>query len=314
MSGMKIARRDMLLAAPLMAGAALVGAPAQAQNTAAFEFGVRDLVFSNVGGKPRLARLYQPGGAGPFPAIVQLHGGAWTGKDRTDGQHMSLELVAAGFVVLSIEFRNGSEAPYPASASDINYAIRWMKLHAREFGSSADRVGLYGTSSGGHQALLAAMRPEDPRYRAQTLAEAPDMDARVAFVVSGWGVLYPLVRYELAKARGDAGLVKSHETFFGANEAQLEATPTLILERGEKVFLPPALVFQGDQDEWTNVELANRLADGWRKSGGAFDLLLLEGEKHTFLNDYPFKPNTLKAAAAVKEFVRRNGGGKLAAR
>ena len=314
MSGIRIARRDLLLSASVIAGAALTGVPARAQNTSNFEFGVRDLVFSNVGGKPRLARLYQPVGAGPFPAIVQLHGGAWTGKDRTDGQHMSLELAAAGFVVLAIEFRNGSEAPYPASASDINYAIRWMKFHAREFGSSADRVGLYGTSSGGHQALLAAMRPEDTRYRAQILSEAPDMDARAAFVVSGWGVLYPLVRYELAKARGDAGLVKSHETFFGSSEAQLEATPALILERGEKVFLPPAMVFQGDQDEWTSVELANRLADGWRKGGGQFDLLLLEGEKHTFLNDYPFRPNTLKAAAAVKDFAKRNGAGKSAAR
>ena len=314
MDGIRFARRDALVSATAFAGAALAGAPLHAQNTAAFEFGVRDLVFSNVGGKPRLARLYQPVGAGPFPAIVQLHGGAWTAKDRTDGQHMSLELAAAGFIVLAVEFRNGSEAPYPASLSDINYAIRWMKLHAREFGGSADRVGLYGTSSGGHQALLAAMRPEDPRYRAQTLNEAPDMDARVAFVVSGWGVLYPLVRYELAKARGDAGLVKSHETFFGSSEAQLEATPALILERGEKVFLPPALVFQGDEDEWTTVELANRLANGWRKGGGAMDLLLLEGEKHTFLNDHPFKPNTLKAANAVKEFVRRNGGGKTAAR
>ena len=60
----------------------------------------------------------------------------------------------------SIDFRNAPEAPYPASLQDINLAIRWLKAHAREFGTTADRVGVYGWSSGGHQALLATLRAE----------------------------------------------------------------------------------------------------------------------------------------------------------
>jgi acetyl esterase/lipase len=98
---------------------------------------------------------------------------------------VALDLAGSGIVVLSIDFRNAPEAPYPASLQDINYGIRWLKAHASEFGSSADRVGLYGTSSGGHQVLLTALRPADPRYKALPLSEAPNMDARVAFVISG---------------------------------------------------------------------------------------------------------------------------------
>jgi len=94
------------------------------------------------------------------------------------------------------------EAPYPASLQDINLGIRWLKLHARDYGSSPERVGAYGTSSGGHQVLLAAMRPEDKRYRALPLAGAPDLDAKLAFVISGWGVLDPVARYHLAKSLG----------------------------------------------------------------------------------------------------------------
>jgi acetyl esterase/lipase len=56
-----------------------------------------------------------------------------------------------------------------------NYGIRWLKAHCGEFGSSAEYVGAYGTSSGGHQILLAAMRPDDPRYRALPLLEAPEL-------------------------------------------------------------------------------------------------------------------------------------------
>jgi acetyl esterase/lipase len=302
-----ITRRDAMLATT--AATAALAAPALAQEKKPkFEFGVRDIVWSNIGGKPRLARVYQPQGDGPFPLVVQIHGGAWNNKDRTDGQNTSLDLCAAGIAVVSIDFRNGPEAPYPASLADINLGIRWAKAHAGEFGSTADRVGLYGTSSGGHQVLLAAIRPEDPRYRIHALPEAPNMDAKVAFTVSGWGVLYPLVRRDLAKARGDATLVKSHETFFGTDEIHLEATPTLVIERGEKVFLPPALVFQGDKDEWTSVELARRLETAWKKGGGTFDLFLAEGERHTFVNDHPFNPNSIKAVKATIEFIKKHAG------
>jgi acetyl esterase/lipase len=298
--------------------AALFGVTAVAQSSPAgpadsprtYEFQVRDLEYQRFGGIARVARLYQPAGRGPFPAVLQIHGGAWNGKDRSDGQNTALDLAAAGIVVLSIEFRNAPEAPYPASLQDINYGIRWLKAHASEFGSSADRVGVYGTSSGGHQAILAAMRPDDPRYRALPLAEAPQMDAKVAFVVSGWGVLFPLERYRLARSQGNAGIARSHETFFGDEQTQIEATPASVIERGEKVHLPPALVFQGTADEWTSPELAERFAAVYRKAGGTVDLQLLEGERHTFVYEHPFAPNSVKTVAMVKAFVRKHGSGQ----
>jgi acetyl esterase/lipase len=316
-----LARRSVLKAsAALLSGTALA-APARAQQLqmqtavrAGFEFLVKDLVYQQHGGKPRLARLYQPAGSGPFPAVLQVHGGAWNAKNRTDGQNTALELAGAGIVVLSIDFRNAPEAPYPASLQDINYGIRWLKAHCAEFGSSPERVGAYGTSSGGHQILLAAMRPDDPRYRALPLAEAPDIDARLAFVISGWGVLFPLDRYQRAKAKGKLDLVKSHDTFFGDEATQIEATPALALERGEKLYLPPALVFQGTNDEWTPVELAERLAADYRRAGGKMELLLLEGERHTFLNEHPFASNSAKTLEAIKVFIKQHGSGELAER
>ena len=309
-------RRTVLKAGAAIVGATMLSSGAQAQGTAAagHAFGVRDLVYSKSGGKERLARLYQPAGAGPFPAVLQVHGGAWNNKDRTDGQNTALDLANAGIVVVSIEFRNGPEAPYPASLQDINYGIRWLKHHAAEFGSSAAQVGAYGTSSGGHQALLAAMRPDDPRYRALPLAEAPELDAKLAFVISGWGVLFPLERYKLAQAKNNEELVQNHHTFFGTEETQIEATPALALERGEKMYLPPALVFQGDKDQWTSPELAQRFADDYRKAGGEIDLLLLEGAGHTFLNEHPFSPNAVKAFKAMTAFIRKHGSERHASR
>ncbi len=310
----ELRRRALLQAGAAIAGGAVLPVAARADNGTAYEFTVKDLVYRRDGDKQRLARLYQPAGTGPFPAVLQVHGGAWNNKDRTDGQNAALDLAEAGIVVLAIDFRNAPEAPYPASLQDINYGIRWLKAHAGDFGSSTAQVGAYGTSSGGHQILLAAIRADDPRYRALPLAEAPDMDAKLAFVVSGWGVLFPLERYKLAKAKGDAELVKGHDIFFGNEETQIEATPALIIERGEKVYLPPALVFQGTQDQWTTVDLAQRFADDYRKAGGSVDLLLLEGARHTFLNEHPFEPNSVKALDTMIAFIKTHGSQRRAAR
>ncbi len=273
------------------------------------EFLVKDIVYQEHQGVTRLARLYQPAGQGPFPAVLQVHGGAWNNKDRTDGQNTALNLAAAGIVVLSIDFRNAPEAPYPASLADINYGIRWLKANAAAFSSSADRVGAYGTSSGGHQILLAAIRPDDARYTAIPLAGTPDIDARLAFVISGWGVLYPLERYQLAKQRQNQALIKNHERFFSDEQQQLEATPGHAIEQGEPVYLPPALVFQGTEDEWTSIAQAERLAAAYRGAGGSMDLLLLEGERHTFMNEHPFSVNSLKAFDAVTAFIKKYGSG-----
>src|SRR3954470_3694051 len=183
-----IARRRLLQAGVALAGAALAPRETLAQaapdagGKAAFSFLVKDVAYQHQGSTMRLARIYQPAGSGPFPAVLKVHGGAWNDKDRTDGQNTAMELVNSGILVVSIDFRNAPEAPYPAALQDINYALRWLKHHAADYGSSADRVGLYGTSSGGHLALLAALRPDDPRYRALAFAEAPDLDARAAFV------------------------------------------------------------------------------------------------------------------------------------
>jgi acetyl esterase len=306
-------RRELLQAGAAILGGVMLPSVARAEGNASYDFVVKDIVYHH-DTKDRPARLYQPAGTGPFPALLQVHGGAWNNKDRTDGQNTALDLCAAGIVVLAIEFRNGKEAPYPASLQDINYGIRWLKAHAGEFGSSAGQVGAYGTSSGGHQILLAAIRPDDPRYRALPLVEAPDMDAKLAYVVSGWGVLFPLERYKIAKTKGLEEIVRDHDRFFGSEDAQIEATPALIIERGEKVYLPPALVFQGTADQYTTVELAQRFAADYRKAGGDIDLELYDGAKHTFVNEHPFDPNSVKAVQTMIAFIKQHGAERHAQR
>jgi acetyl esterase/lipase len=131
---------------------------------ARFEVEERDVEYCRHGGAPLLARLYRPKGDGPFPALVEVHGGAWASGDRLKNAPLNEALAKSGVVVVAIDFRMPPEWRYPASIADINLATRWVKTRATEFGSRRDLVGGLGTSSGAHQLLLSVLKPTDRRY------------------------------------------------------------------------------------------------------------------------------------------------------
>src|SRR5712692_6397986 len=131
-----------------------------------YEFDVKDVEYLRHGDKPLLARIFQPRGKGPFPGMIELHGGAWCNNDRTMDKTINETLSKSGVVVAALDFRMPPDAGYPGAMADINYGIRWLKAHADEYGTRADLVGISGNSSGAHQAMLVGMRPRDPRYSA----------------------------------------------------------------------------------------------------------------------------------------------------
>ena len=164
------------------------------------EFDVDDVEYLRHGDKPLLARIFKPRGAGPFPAMVECHGGAWCMSDRTTERLRHEFMASHGIVSIALDFRSGNEAPYPASVQDINYAVRWAKPTRATLKTRPDLVGLSGQSSGGHLAMLVAMRPHDPRYAAIALpAGSPAQDASVRCVIMSWPVINPLSRYRHAK-------------------------------------------------------------------------------------------------------------------
>src|SRR5688572_28601723 len=92
-----------------------------------YEVDERDVEYQRQGDKPWLAHIYQPRGAGPFPTIVDVHGGAWHNGDRTNNAGIDRALAARGIVVAAVDFRQPPEAGYPASICDVNLAVRDRK-------------------------------------------------------------------------------------------------------------------------------------------------------------------------------------------
>jgi len=276
---------------------------------------VTDIEYLRHGDKPLLARLYKPRGTGPFPIIVDLHGGAWCKKDRMSDAGTDEPLAKSGVIVVALDFRMPPDAGYPASLADVNYAIRWCKAHAAEWNGRADRVGVLGVSSGGHQAMLAAMRPADMRYAALPLAGKSAVDAKVHCAVMCWPVIDPLGRYQYAKAAqkgNDEKLKKSadewvicHDKYWGSEAAMTEGNPTLALERGEKTDLPPVLYLQGTADIAHPKPNRDQFIVSYRKAGGRVDLHLFEGVGEAFITNDPTSQAARDAIERIVEFVHR---------
>lgn len=274
------------------------------------EIDVEDVEYIRHGDQPLLARIYKPRGAGPFPLIVDLHGGAWTKKDRTSDVATDEGLAKSGVTVVSLDFRMPPQAKYPASIEDVNYAIRWCKARATELKTHPDRVGILGVSSGGHQAMLSAMRPNDPRYAA--LPGKAGIDASVRCVVLCWPVIDPLGRYEYAKNKRDSGDAKhanewiaAHDQYWADEAEMAEGNPTRALERGEKVPMPPVLYLQGTADPAHPRPNLERFVAAYRKAGGRLDLHMFEGMSQAFISEDPKHPRSIEAIERIIEFVHR---------
>src|SRR5690606_33150370 len=111
---------------------------------ATFEVESFDVEYLHVDDQALLARVIRPKGEGPFPTLLDVHGGAWANGDRLMNESTDIALAKSGLVVVAIDFRTSLVAPHPAAQEDINYATRWLKKHAADFGGSADSLGGVG--------------------------------------------------------------------------------------------------------------------------------------------------------------------------
>ncbi|MGH7825342.1 MAG: alpha/beta hydrolase [Candidatus Binatia bacterium] len=269
----------------------------------AYETKISDIEFRRDPGRTLMARIYQPQGQGPFPALLDLHGGAWNDQDRTANAPMDERLAASGILVAAIDLRLASEAPYPASAADANCGIRWLKEKAPEWKADPQTVGVLGSSSGGHVAQLCGMRPNDSRYNALPLHEAPHRDATLAYVAARSPISDPFARYQQAKRMGRENLIKNSEIYFNPWETIFEGNPQLILERSEPVSLPPMLILQGGLDDNVLPEVQERFVATYRNAGGEIDYELFVGCEHRWVAQPG--PQTDRAVELIKNFIAR---------
>jgi acetyl esterase len=269
------------------------------------DYTVEDFTYVHHGDRAMGLRLFRPIGEGPFPVVVDLHGGAWNKGTLEECGDRDAYFAKTGIAAASLDFRQAADG-YPSSSADINYAIRWLKAKAGELNLDPARVGVTGQSSGGHLAMLAGMRPNDARYSAIALPEgSPAVDASVKCIGMTWPVINPLSRYRHAvrlRASDDTpgwvgDIPERHDTYWGTEDAMAEGNPMLMLENGEAVETPPAVWVQGrpdpvhdyrDPDSPLDLNEPERFAANYRNAGGQIEIVDIDYA--TRVSEVSFKP------------------------
>jgi len=260
----------------------------------------RDLVYGSAGGKPLLADLYLPRGTGRLlPAIVWLHGGGWRFGDRKLGPDLTRYFAQRGFAMVSIDYRLSDEAKFPAAVEDVKTAVRWLRAEAVHYGLDAERIGLWGSSSGGHLAALAALSGRGV-FEGKS-AEHCEFASDVQAVVDGYGPTDFLLMDEQRVSDGihsdDAESVQLPADLRSADEGSFESRflgraittcPELVQQANPITYArpgaPPFLILHGLSDAAVPAQQSELLYDALAAHNNDVTLCLISGLGHGFLN------------------------------
>jgi acetyl esterase/lipase len=278
------------------------------------------------GATPLLLDLYLPQGAadgGGLPAVVHFHGGGWRTGQRSslgptvDGFGLSPieQLVDAGFVVASADYRLSTVATFPAQLLDAKAAVRWLRAQAADYNVDPDRIYAWGDSAGGHLASLVGLTPGWARFQDTANAGTQANDGVAA--VAAWYPPTDLNRMG-AQARPDA-VARADDP--GSREALLlgdqpadapdkatAASPLTYVHRDS----PPFLLVHGTEDRFVPVTQSTTFAEALKGAGAAVELLLIEGADHMWSLPDNSPAAVQQSTAATIDFFRRQAQKPLA--
>jgi acetyl esterase/lipase len=120
----------------------------------------KDLTYTVAAGDPQLGDLYEPSGAGPFPAIVYIHGGSWRSGNKKVYRRLATDLASNGYAGFAINYDLHPHS-FPTSLDEAKDAVRFLRSHAVEYRIDPNRIVIAGDSAGGEIAALVALANGD---------------------------------------------------------------------------------------------------------------------------------------------------------
>lgn len=249
---------------------------------------VPDIVYSAPNGKElklQLLKPWQPENPGAekkyWPLIVFVQGSGYRFPDVYRKIPQLSEFARAGYVVASVQHRSSLEGnPFPAFLKDVKTAVRFLRAHAEEYDIDPDRVGIWGSSSGGATALMVGMTPGEPCYETGEYAGISDA---VSAVCDCFGPKDLSNQVTHAANGEDFPYSESIKGLIGnATPERVEEMKALspIWHLREGKHLPPTLVLHGDQDPTVAYSQSITFVEEAAANGFDCQMVCVEGAPH----------------------------------
>ncbi len=222
--------------------------------------------------------MYSPPSlTGPAPTVIFVHGGSWLGGDKSAGEvaYFAPDLVARGYIVVSVNYRLAPRYKWPAMIEDVKCAIRSLRANAALYHIDPNRIGLIGSSAGGQLVAVAGMADKSAGF---DVGEYANQSSGVRAVVDLYGPTHlNAADYDVTHLPAILPQV------FGVTKASdpvlVLASPVTYVSRGA----PPFLILQGDTDTTVPPNQSQLLYDRLKAAGVDATLVMVKNAGHGFV-------------------------------
>jgi acetyl esterase/lipase len=269
---------------------------------------MQTLKYASPDGMDLSLDLYLPQGApGPLPLIVFLHGGRWSQGNRTTGPDFKRFFAQDGIAMAAIDYRLTPTITFPKNAEDVKTAIRWLRANAGSYNLDPRRIGLWGTSAGGHLATVAAVTPAGLLEGEGNL----DQSSAVQCVLDAYGpVLFDVMDQQIEQeratlqtvnaklaqyqqSRGMPAIGPQQHDHADSPESKLVGAPLQTVRERVRAAsplnyltdqAPPFLIMHGLADNSVPHHQSIMLYEALSALGKDVTLRLVDGLPHSFMN------------------------------
>ena len=242
----------------------------------------RDVVYATVGDRKLVLDLYLPEKVSkPLPIVVWIHGGGWRSGSKDGASARLGPLLSKGYAGASIGYRLSGEAIFPAAIADCKGAIRYLRANAEKLGVDPDRIGVWGSSAGGHLVSLLGTSGDERKWD-QHRTHA-NVSARVQAVCNWFGPS-DFLRMNDFPGRIDHDAARSPESLFiggpiQENKEKVAAANPITYATADD---PPFLHMHGDNDQAVPFNQSELLHAALKAKGVKTELYRVRNGGHGF--------------------------------
>lgn len=239
---------------------------------------INDIEYAKAGNHALLLDLYLPQTKADPPLLVWIHGGAWRAGSKSNMP--LLQLVKNGFAIASVDYRLSPVAKFPAQIHDIKAAIRFLRGSASKYGYNAQKIGILGSSAGGH--LVALMGVTNGHSQLEgNLGNFDQESSRVEAIVDYYGPTNFMTILTQSTPHGLSVRVPALQLLLGddpTNKPILArlASPVFHVDAND----PPLLIIHGDQDPQVPINQSHELHGVYKKNKRNVSFEVIHGGAH----------------------------------
>jgi acetyl esterase/lipase len=242
--------------------------------------------------------VYNPkNGGSPHPVIVYVHGGGWTGGDKSDGIGLLLkeELIQRGYLFVAINYRLAPKYSFPDPIEDVKCAVRYLRANAAQYNLDPDRIGALGGSAGGH--LVGLLGTSDAKAGWDE-GEYAGQSSRVQAVVDMYGPA------DLVALFPSSNRLQSQQIFkIDSAEELSRFSPVTYVSPDD----PPFLILHGELDEVVPLEQSQIFYDKLKAAGIPVELVVVKNAGHSFQpQGEDIQPSLPELFQTVSDFFDQN--------